>query len=224
MLSSLPLDTCRQQYSVSSLHIPLVSNLLGIARESTIHFFSYCLKFLGLVTMRVRSPIVPSPESVNLLSSVMSDTSPLLRLPADLLPHLRAYLPYPDLLALRHTHPYFYYSPLVSTNTNVRLKIAWLVDRKERGLPCPTHTSTLFKTDREFCASTEVKLIMARRRRHKDCTGGKGGCEVVTGRSCEGSGERGMERDWLWSVVVVILAISLVYLGHLSPLDFSVFR
>ena len=67
-------------------------------------------------------------------------------------------------------------------------------------------------------------MIIARRRRHKDCTGAEGGCEVVTGRSCKGSGEGGKERwrrDWLGNVAVVILAASLIYLGHLGSIDFS---
>lgn len=160
------------------------------------------------------SSTAPLPTSPS--SSSLPKASLLLSLPPDLLPLLRFHLPYPDLLALRHTHPYFYHSPLLSTNTNIRLKVAWLVDRKERGLSCPTHSSTLFKTDREFCASREVKRIMKLRRRHGDCREGPGGCEVVRGGSCGGKvrGREAWAWEWVWSLLIIGTALLVWRWGH----------
>lgn len=117
--------------------------------------------------------------------------SPLILLPLELLPYIAVHLPYPDLLAFRHSHPHFYYSPFLNTNTNIRLKVAWLIDRKDRGLACPEGSpsrgkSLILKTDREFCRSAdgEVKRIMERRRAHRECPVGSGECEVVRGERC----------------------------------------
>jgi hypothetical protein len=131
------------------------------------------------------------------MSSSSNPPPSLLSLPPCILPSLFSLLPYPDALALRHTHPYFYYSPLLSTDRNVRLKVAWLVERKTRGLPVPTNSRTRFNTDAAFCASKEVKEIMVKRRRHGDCKGGEGGCEVVQGASCDGMGQKRQRwRSW----------------------------
>jgi len=149
--------------------------------------------------------------------------SPLLSLPPCLLPHLFSLLPYPDALALRHTHPYFFYSPLLSTDKNIRLKVSWLVERKARGLAVPMGHNLGFKTDREFCGSREVRGIMEGRRRHEDCGEGEGQCEVVTGMVCEGRKLRGgrwrwewlrrMGWEWVWSLLALVVAVALWFLG-----------
>ena len=157
----------------------------------------------------------PTPESLS--------ASPFLRLPPELLAHLCDYLPYPDLLSLRHTHPYFYHTPVLATNRNIWLKVSWLLDRKERGLPCPHSHQTIFKTDREFCGGREVKKILVRRRRHWECAPGDAGCEVVRGETCGGGGwAYGLWKevcDWrrwdetVWGVVTLFSAIILWYFG-----------
>lgn len=79
----------------------------------------------------------------------------------------------------------------------------------------------IFKTDREFCGSDEVRVIMEGRRRHEDCGTGQGGCEVVRGMGCEGRrrrrsgkpwkrlGKMGWEWDWVWRVVALLVAVGL---------------
>ncbi|MCJ1244889.1 hypothetical protein MMC30_002090 [Trapelia coarctata] len=158
-------------------------------------------------------------------------TSTLLSLPPCLLPHLLSLLPYPDALALRHTHPYFFYSPLLSTDKNIRLKVSWLVERKARGLAVPMGHNLGFKTDQEFCGSREVRGIMEGRRRHEDCGRGEGQCEVVTGMVCEGRkwrGSRGrwvglrkMGWEWVWSLFALVVAVGLWFLGSSGALENS---
>ncbi|KAG7004826.1 hypothetical protein G7Y79_00023g054100 [Physcia stellaris] len=153
-------------------------------------------------------------------------SSPLLALPPEILIDIIPMLPYPDALALKHTHPSFY--NLV--DTSVRLKVAWLLDRKVRGLPTPQKMCCL-GSDSDFCngglagvwgkgrrrakvedGASQVKSIMARRRRHGECEGGR--CEVLVGWRCGGRrelddmkielfgmrrwGSRGFVREWWW--------------------------
>ncbi|MCJ1357123.1 MAG: hypothetical protein MMC33_007119 [Icmadophila ericetorum] len=148
--------------------------------------------------------------------------SPLLSLPPELLPHITSHLLYPDILSLRHSHPSFYYSSLLSTNTNVRLKVAWLLDRKERGLDCPDGKNRRWgrsarlslTTDRDFCkrsADGEVSRIMEKRRRHLECKGGEGGCEVVRGDSCGGGRRRDVRRRWMAAMKFIDMEVSLAF-------------
>ncbi|MCJ1239549.1 hypothetical protein MMC14_007547 [Varicellaria rhodocarpa] len=151
----------------------------------------------------------------------MPTQSSLLALPPELLATITLHLPYPDALALRHTHPLLYTSPFLQTNTNVRLKVSWLVDRKERGLRIPQGNpggkrSLSLKTDGEFCirsAGGEVGRIMEVRRAHGECKSG-GECEVVRGRRCVGKRRRGrgmMQRRSVEMVVgVLVLGLALL--------------
>ena len=94
-------------------------------------------------------------------------------------------------------------------DTSVGLKVAWLLDRKVRGLRTPERMCCL-KSDGEFCngglvggweegrrrgkvqdGAGQVSSIMARRRRHGECDRGR--CEVLVGRRCGGR----KEVDWL---------------------------
>lgn len=54
---------------------------------------------------------------------------------------------YPDALSLKHTSRYFY--SLV--DTGVRLKVAWLMERRMLHLDCPNDRKCILKTDLEFC-------------------------------------------------------------------------
>lgn len=130
---------------------------------------------------------LPHPISADSAEAMRRTPCPsLLALPPDLLPLLTSHLPYPDVLSLRLTHPYFYHTPLLATDRNIRLKVSWLLDRKARGLSCPREGQTIFRTDAEFCAGWEVRRILRDRRRHWECAWWKGDCEVVGGASCVG--------------------------------------
>lgn len=114
------------------------------------------------------------------LPSPSSESSPSLStIPEELYSLILPHLPYPDALSLKHTSRKFY--RLV--DTSMELKVAWLIDRHIRGLPCP-QKQCILKTDAAFCLSKsgEVKRLMERRRRHEEC--GPKGCEVVIGRNC----------------------------------------
>lgn len=54
---------------------------------------------------------------------------------------------YPDALSLKHTSRYFYNW----VDTGVRLKVAWLVERRELHLDCPNDRKCNLRTDLEFC-------------------------------------------------------------------------
>lgn len=122
---------------------------------------------------------------------------PLLALPLELQYLIISHLSYPDALALKHTHPHFY--DLVKTS--VSLKVAWLLERKERNLEWPQKKCAM-KTDATFCGgNSEVRAIMLRRRAHAECAGGNGGCEVVVGSTCGGAKaiwrRRVRQRSWV---------------------------
>lgn len=150
--------------------------------------------------------------------------SPLLALPLELQLFITPHLSYPDALALKHTHPHFY--NLI--DTSVRMKVAWLLERKERGLEWPQKMCAM-KTDALFCVD-EVKEIMEKRRAHGECAAGEGGCEVVIGSRCEGekrlekgtvvqkqwSGKFGRLGAWPLMWIVGLLVMSLIanlYIG-----------
>ena len=126
------------------------------------------------------------------LSTAMSAQSPptltLLDLPPELHLLLSRSLLYPDLLALKHTHPHFY--SLI--RTTVYDRVDWLLERPRQGLPLP-QTKCIMKTDEQFCNHSEIKMFMERRRRHEDCAGK---CFVVEGRRCEAALMRALDRAW----------------------------
>lgn len=66
---------------------------------------------------------------------------------------------YPDALSLKHSSRYFY--NLV--DTGVRLKVAWLMERRLLHLDCPNDRGCILKTDREFCRGsvTSVSILRA---------------------------------------------------------------
>jgi hypothetical protein len=102
----------------------------------------------------------------------------MLSLPPEIHLHLSRSLLYPDLLALKHTHPRFY--SLI--HTTVYDRVDWLLERPQQGLPLP-QTKCIMKTDEQFCNHVEIRRFMQRRRRHEDCPGV---CFVVEGTVCEG--------------------------------------
>jgi len=114
------------------------------------------------------------------MSTSLKPTSPILALPTELHIHISSYLPYPDLLALKHTSPYFYQC----TTTTVYDRVDWLLDRPQLGLPLP-QTRCIMKTDAQFCANKEVRLFMKRRRRHLECVG-RTVCLISGSNDCPG--------------------------------------
>jgi hypothetical protein len=117
----------------------------------------------------------------------------LLSLPPELHLLISSYLPYPDALSLKHSHPKFYYL----VYTGVKLKVDWLISRRQLHLECPNDGQCLLKTDREFCRGS-VQLLMRRRRRHEECEWREGGrgCLVRGTKSCDVK-ERMDKRSWV---------------------------
>lgn len=64
---------------------------------------------------------------------------------------------YPDALSLKHTSRYFY--SLIWTG--VRLKVAWLMERRMLHLDCPKDRKCILRTDREFCRGS-IRSVMLR--------------------------------------------------------------
>jgi hypothetical protein len=108
---------------------------------------------------------------------------------------------YPDALSLKHVNRYFY--SLV--NTGIKLKVAWLLERRTLHLDCPNDRSCDFGTDLKFCRGSvrcvllgcglEVcasdsclslhRLLMQRRREHIECESRPGlGCLIYGTRIC----------------------------------------
>lgn len=110
----------------------------------------------------------------------------LMDLPIELQLAISSRLTYPDALSLKHTNRHFYNT----TYTGVRLKVEWLISRRELHLKCPHHTC-LLNTDREFCRGS-IRLLMAQRRQHAECEtepGGRG-CLVFDTPRCEWKKEK----------------------------------
>ena len=101
----------------------------------------------------------------------MNTTALLFVLPTELHLEIQAHLTYPDLLALRHTHPYF----LNSLQPTIIDRVNWLLSRTELGLPIPTAARLNLKTDAQFCRNEEVRSILLHRRRHEECKKFNGG-------------------------------------------------
>ncbi|POS77158.1 F-box domain-containing protein [Diaporthe helianthi] len=86
----------------------------------------------------------------------------LMDLPTELHLLITKELTYPDALSLKHTSRYFY--NLV--DTGVRLKVAWLMERRMLRLDCPNDRKCNLRTDLDFCRGSSVTLLMQRRREH----------------------------------------------------------
>jgi hypothetical protein len=134
----------------------------------------------------------PKPQQPDLLPTMAYTSAPttsLMDLPAELHLLLSRSLSYPDLLALKHTHPHFY----ALIRTTVYDRVDWLLERPRHGLPLP-QTMIIMKTDEQFCNHVEIRNFMERRRRHEDCVGT---CLVIgDGTTCEGSLMRMLDGAW----------------------------
>jgi hypothetical protein len=128
----------------------------------------------------------PPPTSPSLYSDPLPHRSPnylptpsLLSLPPELHLLIIYHLPWPDLLALKHTHPYLYQN----IPTTVRQRVAWLLSRATTRLRLPKQRVNM-KTDADFCRSHEIRTFLERRRWHLDCRSDGKGCLVFEGRVC----------------------------------------
>ncbi|KAI9759766.1 MAG: hypothetical protein M1835_000304 [Candelina submexicana] len=103
----------------------------------------------------------------------------LLSLPPELHLQIAYYLPYPDALSLKHTSRHFYNI----VDTGIKLKVAWLVERKRLLLDCPRR-SCIVTSDETFC-SPEIRRLMEKRRWHEECKPGE--CLVVSNKKLCGA-------------------------------------
>lgn len=130
------------------------------------------------ITLSAPSPAT-SPDSFPLPRLPEPLTPSLLRLPLELQFLMTSHLPWPDLLALRHSHPYFYYN----IPTTVRQRVAWLISLEPCDLRFPRENVNM-KTDADFCRSYEIKRLLRMRRCHLDCHRDGKHCLTVEGQCC----------------------------------------
>lgn len=91
----------------------------------------------------------------------------LLSLPPEVHHLIVSCLPYPDLLSLKLSHPYF--QALLASQPTVHQRIAWVLSRGRIHLPIPHDSKTNFRTDALFVRNPEVTKILRRRRKHLEC-------------------------------------------------------
>lgn len=132
----------------------------------------YIYKPGGTKTPRLYSrPNISSSRAFHLLRGLINYSTMLIKnllitsLPQEIQDLIASNLLYPDALALKHTNQHFYNT----VNTDIRLKVAWLISRTAANLPCPMRWHFHFDTDELFCANKEVRAYMLLRRRHIEC-------------------------------------------------------
>ena len=125
----------------------------------------------------------PSPISDRLPISQLAErpTMSLLHLPLELQLRIISDLPWPDLFALKHTHPHFYHS----MPTTVGQRLDWLVQISCG--PCSLgwpQDKINMATDADFCRSYEIRRSLLLRRWHFDCPSNGKYCLLVQGQDC----------------------------------------
>ncbi|KAI0475459.1 hypothetical protein GGR56DRAFT_515132 [Xylariaceae sp. FL0804] len=104
----------------------------------------------------------------------------LTTLPPELHLQISQHLSYPDALSLRYTNRHF--SRLV--DTGVRLKVAWLVERRALALQVPNDRGCDLRSDGGFCRGS-VRTLIRRHRQHLECESRPGlGCLVFGTTRC----------------------------------------
>ncbi|KAJ9137454.1 hypothetical protein NKR23_g9162 [Pleurostoma richardsiae] len=138
-------------------------------------------------------------------------------MPPEILVLISKQLIYPDALSLKHTSRYLY--SLV--DTGVRLKVAWLMERRMLHLECPSNTRCDLGSDLRFCRGS-VALLMQRRREHIECESRPGlGCLVYGTSACAHRGKlSAFCKRWMRSQLTlelwwIVLAASGVLLSWL---------
>lgn len=124
-----------------------------------------------MIRMPETAEIVPvsAPDSMEkeILRKHAQQTSSLLDLPPELHVMILQYLPYPDSLSLKITHPYFL--DFIQPTHGVAARVTWLLSRAEDGLCIPKSRKLNLKTEQAFLANSEVKTIIRNRRSHEEC-------------------------------------------------------
>jgi hypothetical protein len=77
-------------------------------------------------------------------------------LPAELQAMIIPHLTYPDLLALKLSHPHYYYN----ISTTVHDRVVWLIRRNHDGRTTAQASKCILKTDHEFLSNLEVRRIL----------------------------------------------------------------
>lgn len=116
--------------------------------------------FAGMAVVQEQQKMAP-PETAK------DSPATLLTLPPEIQHLIASELPYPDLLSLKISHPYF--QSLLSDKPNVHHRIAWVLSRGKIYLPIPHDSKTNFRTDVLFLRNPEVTRIIRRRRKHLEC-------------------------------------------------------
>lgn len=75
-------------------------------------------------------------------------------LPAEIHILVSKELIYPDALSLKHTSRYFY----DWVDTGVKLKVDWLMERRELHLDCPNDRKCNLRTDLDFCRGSVTSV------------------------------------------------------------------
>ncbi|KAM0594181.1 hypothetical protein D7B24_009175 [Verticillium nonalfalfae] len=139
-------------------------------------------------------------------------------LPPELQSLITAHLSYPDALSLKHTNRHFFQT----TDTGVRLKVAWLLERRDQRLACPScGRGCDLASDLRFCRGG-VGRVIRRRRMHGECESRAGlGCVVFGTGRCERRRRRGGRRLSLggmraWAFLVPVLAVLWAFLRGVS--------
>ncbi|ETS82867.1 hypothetical protein PFICI_04743 [Pestalotiopsis fici W106-1] len=142
-------------------------------------------------------------------------------LPAEIHLLISKQLIYPDALSLKHTSRYFY--SLV--DTGIKLKVAWLMERRSLHLECPNDRRCDLGSDLKFCRGS-VRLLMQRRREHMECESRPGlGCLVYGTHTCLHRPQlRSRWAKWLRAQFTieawwVLLALMPIFLGWFYIVD-----
>ncbi|PNH27827.1 hypothetical protein VD0002_g2338 [Verticillium dahliae] len=162
---------------------------------------------MTLITTPPKDPSTPPNDSENRTPPPPPPTLPTL--PPELQSLITAHLSYPDALSLKHTNRHFFQT----TDTGVRLKVAWLLERRAQRLACPScGRGCDLASDLRFCRGGVARVIR-RRRMHGECESRAGlGCVVFGTGRCERRRRRGGRRFSLggmraWAFVVPVLAL-----------------
>jgi hypothetical protein len=106
-------------------------------------------------------------RNANVPGTTSDGRAGLLSLPPEVHHLIVSYLPYPDLLSIKLSHPYF--QALLDSQPTVHQRIAWVLSRGRIHLPIPHDSKTNFRTDVLFLRNPEVTKIIRRRRQHLEC-------------------------------------------------------
>lgn len=87
------------------------------------------------------------PTELGPIQAGTSRPTELLSLPTEIHLLISKHLMYPDALSLKHTNRYF--ASIVYTG--VKLKIAWLLERRMMHLECPNNQACDLGSDLRFC-------------------------------------------------------------------------